>query len=116
MNKLIIAGSRHFKDKQFIFSEIDKFINGEKFIIISGGTRGVDNIGEQYAKERGLSTVLVKPDWDKYGKAAGPIRNEQMAKFATHCILFWNGKSKGSKSMKNLAIKYNLVLREILIN
>ena len=54
-----------------------------------------------------------KADWVKYGKAAGPIRNEEMAKYADACIVFWDGKSPGAKSMIALAKKYELKLRVI---
>lgn len=69
--------------------------------------RGADRIGEQYAKENGLKKTIFKAEWGKYGRAAGPIRNEEMAKIADCVICFWDGKSAGTKSMINLAKKYN---------
>ena len=50
-------------------------------------------------------------DWDKYGKAAGFIRNEQMAQNADALVVFWDGKSRGTKNMIELAAKYKLKVR-----
>lgn len=112
--RLIIAGSRYFNNKELLFKEVDKIMQPNTEIV-SGGAKGADKLGELYAKEHNLKLTVFSADWDKYGKSAGPIRNEQMASYVTHCILFWDGKSKGSMSMRNLAKKYNLVLTEVLI-
>lgn len=50
--------------------------------IVSGGADGADSIGEMVAREDGLGLVLFPADWDKHGRAAGPKRNEQMARYA----------------------------------
>ncbi len=75
----------------------------------------------EYAEKRkGLQDLLIKnnikiiefpADWEKFGKKAGYIRNEEMAKYSDSCIVFWDGKSKGTKHMIELAKKYNLNLK-----
>ena len=42
-------------------------------------------------------------EWDKYGRKAGPLRNEAMARYADALLAYWNGESKGTKSMIELA-------------
>ena len=54
------------------------------------------------------------PDWDKYGKSAGMIRNKQMAEYATELLLIWVGESKGSAHMKKEAEKRGLKITEII--
>ena len=44
---------------------------------------------------------------DKYGKSAGPRRNQQMVVDCDYCILFWDGKSRGTKNDIDLCKKYN---------
>ncbi len=56
-------------------------------------------LGEKYAAENGFKIERYPAEWDKYGKMAGPIRNEKMAKSADYVICFWDGQSKGTKSM-----------------
>jgi hypothetical protein len=52
--------------------------------------------------------------WDLFGKKAGYMRNEEMAKVADAAIIFWDGKSKGSKHMIDISKKYNLKLRIVM--
>lgn len=123
MFKIIIAGGRDFNDYPLLEIEVKKFIvemaQGKKLnrfrdlTIISGNAIGADRLGEQFATENWIGIENYPADWDKYGKAAGPIRNEEMAKNATHCIVFWDGKSRGTKNMIENAQKYKLVLKII---
>lgn len=118
--RIIIAGSRTFDDYEALCEHVNKFIllnryaatNGayktNEVEIVSGGARGADKLGERYAKEHCLSLKVFPADWDKYGKSAGYIRNTEMAKYANCLIAFWNGKSKGTAHMINLAPKYDL--------
>ena len=116
MNKIIIAGSREFSDYNLLEREVKKFIVEENIvnpIIISGIAKGADKLGEDFAKKFKLNVELYPADWDSYGKRAGFLRNEQMAKCASHCIVFWDGDSKGTGHMIDLANKYNLKLKVI---
>ena len=82
--------------------------------IISGGARGADTLGERFANEMGLEISRFIPDWDGLGKRAGYVRNAEMAKFAVEdgnygvLIAFWDGQSRGTKHMIDLAKRYGL--------
>lgn len=110
--KIIIAGSRTFNNYELLKSEMNKLISPDVFCmdieIFSGCAKGADILGEQYAKEYGFTIKRFPADWGKYGKKAGYIRNQQMSNFATHCVCFWDGKSKGTKMMIDLAKKAGL--------
>ena len=58
--------------------------------IVSGGARGVDKLGEQIADEQHIPVTKFLADWDNYGKGAGFIRNEEMAKYADELLAVWN--------------------------
>lgn len=113
MIKIIIAGSRDFEDyellKRFCDSIIEKLALTD-VQIVSGGCSGADYLGEQYALERGHKLVNILPNWELHGKAAGPIRNREMAQYADILIAFWDGKSRGTKSMIDEASKASLVI------
>ena len=75
-------------------------------IFISGGCRGADSLGERYAAENGFETEIYPAVWGKYGRAAGPKRNKEIAEISDYIICFWDGKSKGTTSLLNFAEKY----------
>lgn len=120
--RVIIAGSREFDDFPKlmnscidILSSITNKNDGlDKIRIVSGAARGADRLGEQYAKIASYEVSRFPADWDGLGKRAGYIRNAEMAKFVVAdgnygvLIAFWDGKSKGTKHMINLAEKYGL--------
>lgn len=113
-SKVIIAGGREFNQYDLLKFKCDKILKDlGDVIIISGGARGADALGERYAKERGLKCEKYEADWDTYGKSAGYKRNEEMAKNAGYLIAFWDGRSKGTGHMIDLAKQYNLKVRII---
>lgn len=110
--KVIIAGSRSFDDYDTL-EEVCKEILAEywdhrNIVIISGGAAGADYQGEVFAYQNQLSLSTFKAQWKQYGKVAGHLRNEVMAKEADMLIAFWDGASKGTENMIKLARKHNL--------
>lgn len=114
---IIIAGSRDFTDYNIVKKSLKNFLiskqTTDKPTIICGMARGADMLGYRLAKEFKLLLKEFPADWDRFGKSAGYIRNEQMAKYAHEngngvLFAFWDGKSKGTKWMIELAKKYNL--------
>lgn len=102
MNKLVICGSRDFNNYLYLKKRIDKVIknwNKDETLIIEGGARGADRLGRLYAEKNGIQYKTYPADWDKLGKRAGYVRNIQMAETATHAVVFWDGKSPGTKQM-----------------
>lgn len=112
MFKVIIAGGRDFNDYELLQKVCDYYLQNQKQIeIVSGNARGADKLGERYANEHNLQLKLFPANWDKFSKSAGYIRNEEMAKYGNGLIAFWNGKSKGTKHMIDLANQHNLKIR-----
>lgn len=103
--RIVIAGGRDFTNTGMAFICLEPLVRAGD-IIISGHASGADHIGELYAEKHELECELYPADWKTYGRAAGPIRNEQMAKVADKLIAFWDGKSRGTRSMINLAKKH----------
>ncbi len=106
MIKVIVAGGRDFKDYELLRTKLDQALRNrlnEEIVVVSGKARGADSLGERYAKERGYKISSHPADWDTYGKAAGYIRNKEMAEEADVLMAFWDGKSRGTMHMINLA-------------
>ena len=117
--RVIIAGSRDFNDYELLKKSAIEIITKKTMLpdltrIISGGARGADSLGERFANEMGLEISRFIPDWDGLGKRAGYVRNAEMAKFAVEddndgmLIAFWDGQSRGTKHMIDLAKRYGL--------
>lgn len=109
--RLVVAGCRDFHDYAVASSEINKHLQKldveYSVIIVSGRAEGADKLGERYAAEHNLTIERFPAEWDKYGKYAGPRRNAQMAQAADAVLVFWDGKSKGTKNMIENAKKAN---------
>ena len=73
--------------------------------MVSGGARGPDTLGVLWARDNGIEIKEFLPDWDKYGKSAGFIRNTQIVEAADLVIAFWDGVSRGTKDSIDKAEK-----------
>lgn len=120
MIRIIIAGSRNFNDYDRLEYECSRMISSIRYKylidknsieIISGTANGADKLGEKFANSNNISVKKFPANWSKYGKRAGYIRNCEMADYATQdgcegfLFAFWDGKSKGTKMMIDIANK-----------
>lgn len=115
MSRWIVAGSRDFYDYDVLNRVLEQYLreeNVDDIEIVSGTAKGADTLGERFAKEHGIKCSRFPADWNKYGRSAGPIRNTEMAAYASKqngsLFAFWDGESRGTKNMIDLARKYNL--------
>ena len=109
IKRVAVAGCRHYENydeaKEYIDFCIGEIRKKHTLIFVSGGCRGADSLGERYAVENGFETEIYPADWDKYGRAAGPKRNKKIAEISDYIICFWDGQSRGTKSLINFAEK-----------
>lgn len=104
--KLIVAGSREIIDEEFVSGWLDKMncaLNISE--VVSGTCRGPDTFGEDWARENWVHIKRFPANWDEFGRAAGPIRNREMAKYADVAIVFISQGSRGAKNMMEEMIK-----------
>lgn len=119
--RIIIAGGRDFNNYTLLEKECYAILcsSGDKSYIeiVSGCANGADKLGERFANNFALKVIKLPADWDTYGKSAGYKRNEQMAIYAKEqdgvLVAFWDGKSKGTKHMIDLARKHKLTVHII---
>ncbi|MDF1659966.1 MAG: SLOG family protein [Verrucomicrobiales bacterium] len=102
---VIVAGGR---DYQFTDDDIAKLDGIPIREVVSGGASGADRCGEQWAESRGIPVKRFPADWKTHGRAAGPIRNRQMAEYADAVALFPGGR--GTASMAKEAEKAGIVI------
>lgn len=115
IKRIVVAGCRDYNNymeaKEYIdfcLSNIKKRYN---LVFLSGGCKGSDALGERYAKENSFEIERHLAEWQKFGKAAGPKRNSEMAKICDYVICFWDGRSNGTKSMIEFAKQKNKPIR-----
>lgn len=133
--KVIIAGGRDFTDYALLKRKVDNILKNKKNILVVSGACntgkltynrpdgtavcGADGLGERYAEEKGHDVKHFPADWGKFGRAAGMIRNGEMAEYVAEdvkeggAIVFWDQKSKGSKGMIHEATKRGLKVKII---
>ena len=109
--KVIIAGGRNITDYKFVSDAMShdgaQYIVSKLTEVVSGGAKGVDYLGESWAEISNKPYKIFKANWKKHGRAAGPIRNEEMGDYADALIAVWDGKSSGTKHMINYMRKLN---------
>lgn len=104
--KLIIAGSRDFDDYYLMEEYIRNMINIESITeVVSGTAKGADSLGEYWAQNHTKKVEKMPAWWEIYGKKAGYVRNVKMGEYADIAVVFWDGKSRGTKSMIDIMDK-----------
>lgn len=112
--RLLVGGSRGYPHMRPVlhilnlaWAEWNDRRDSSEFCIIAGGAKGPDWWAEAWAKEyarAGVTADIYRADWEKHGRRAGAIRNQQMLTEGkpTHAVLFWDGKSRGTRMMKDM--------------
>ena len=118
MKRVLICGGISFSDEELFNKTLDEMIDKENTILVSGHAKGADTLAEKYAEKHGIEIKIFPPEWSKYGRAAGPIRNKQMLDYISKAdenlvIAFWNGQSKGTKHTVETANKMGIKVQII---
>jgi hypothetical protein len=96
--RVIIAGSRDFLDYEVLKKAMVES-GFDVTEVVSGCARGADKLGERWAEEMGIPIARYPADWNRYGNAAGPRRNDEMAKNADALVAFPTRDSRGTRDM-----------------
>lgn len=127
--RLIIAGGRDFNDINILVSCLNIVIAGvskNSLEIVTGMAAGADMLGYEVAKHNGIiykefpakwddlnvpkCKVITRRDGTQYNVLAGYNRNEEMADYADTLLAIWDGRSKGTKHMIDLAVNKGLIV------
>ena len=98
--KVAVVGSRNLTD-----IALEQYISQQVQEIVSGGAVGVDSCAAEYAKSRGLKLTEFLPQYERYGRAAPIVRNKEIVDYADKVLVFWDGSSKGARSVIRYAQK-----------
>ena len=109
--KIGVVGSR-----RVMVDKLERFIPNDCEKIISGGAVGADKCAAEYAKRRGIELMEILPEYKKYGKAAPIIRNKLIVNESDQIIAFWDGSSKGTKSVIEYCEKINKPCTVVMVS
>ena len=112
--RIAIIGSRNFDNYKLVIETLKPY-KSKISLIVSGAAKGADSLGEKWAIDNKIQTLIFPADWEKHGKRAGFIRNEDIIKNCDGVIAFWNGISKGTAHSLSLAEKYNKPVKIVKI-
>ncbi len=112
--KLAIIGSRTFNNYGLLQETLEQY-KSKITLVVSGAAKGADSLSERWAIKNNIKTLIFPADWEKYGKRAGFIRNEDIIKNCDCVITFWDNVSKGTAHSLSLCEKYNIPYKIIKI-
>lgn len=107
--RVAIVGSREFPN----LDQVREYVRTlpPDTIVISGGARGVDRTVEYEARRIGLEVEIWPANWNRYGKRAGFLRNQDIVNSADELIAFWDGQSRGTLHSVELARERGIPVR-----
>lgn len=116
--KLAIVGSRNFTNRNLFDETIIYILQvwGVPLEVISGGAKGADTLGEKWANENQIPTIIYRADWKQHGRAAGLIRNKDIISNATHVLAFPSRTGRGTQHSIGLAKKQNKKIHIVWID
>lgn|SRR3990167_8714384 len=95
--RLAVAGYRDYHDREKVFQLLDLFRETNLVEeIITGDARGVDSLARDYARINNIKLTVFTAQWNKYGKRAGPLRNQEIIDNSDFLIAFVHMNSIGT--------------------
>lgn len=111
--RVLVSGSRNWSDAGTIHTALNEMraVHGE-IIVVHGGAKGADSIADSWARLRDVPVEVYPAQWDKYGKAAGMKRNQQMLDTGIDVVAaFPLGRSPGTRGMMRIATSAGVKVR-----
>lgn len=108
--KILISGDRDWEDDAAVGEVIyDYWVQyGSDLTIITGGARGADTAAEtwtwflqQFYPDDAPELIVLRAEWNKYGKSAGPIRNREMLNLEPDKVIGFHNDIENSKGTKD---------------
>jgi hypothetical protein len=111
--KVLVCGGRDFTDRELLYEVLDEYIYGPEDEIISGMARGADMMAAEYGWGAGIRVWEFPAQWDVHGRAAGPIRNQQMLDEGKPDLVLAFPGGKGTAHMVRISKRAGVEVREI---
>jgi hypothetical protein len=101
--RVIVCGGRDYKDRAHLWAWLDKFHALHRITeLIEGGARGADTLAREWGHLNNVLTTTVVANWARYGRRAGPIRNQTMLDMRPDAVIAFPG-NQGTAHMTSIA-------------
>lgn len=119
--RVLVCGGRDYADHDAVYRELDKLClklkADEEIVVIEGGAKGADRLARDWARVAYVGVITVEADWEKHGRAAGPLRNTEMLVRAKPDLVLafpgGNGLEGGTGDMVKQALRANVAVNVI---
>lgn len=112
--RLLVCGGRDFDNDERVWTVLNSYDADHKFTaLIEGGASGADSAARRWARLGRLPVQTFKANWKKYGRAAGPIRNERMVLEGKPDIVIAFPGGKGTRNMIDTARLHGIAVIEV---
>jgi hypothetical protein len=115
MARVLVCGGREFADKGRVFTVLDYYREASEgfTVVIHGAARGADSLAGEWAAARGISVEEYPANWERDGRAAGPIRNAQMLREGKPTVVVAFPGGRGTADMIAQAKRAGVPVLEI---
>lgn len=112
--RILVCGGREFADWRTVSDALWAIHHDTRILeLIHGGARGADDMAACWARQNGVNQRTFKPDWQAFGKAAGPIRNERMLREGKPDLVIAFPGGRGTADMVRRAESAGVPVRRI---
>lgn len=112
MTRIAVTGSRSYTSRAFVFATLDRMVPRDALLYVGDAT-GLDAFAREWAEGRRRDHAVCYADWDTWGKAAGPVRNQRMVFEVQELIAFIDGAGPGTKNCITQAKARGLIVHEV---
>lgn len=101
--RILVTGDREWACLGIAESVVTRLVArfGSEIVIVHGGAKGVDLAFELAAREQELATEVHEVDWEKYGRKAGPLSNQEMVDRGAELAVVVHRDLAGSRVAKD---------------
>lgn len=104
---VIVTGGRAYKNRELVTKVLDSL---NITMLVQGGASGADKIAKEWANTKGIRCLTIEADWNKYKKAAGPLRNSEMLKAFPNAVVVAFKGGKGTEDCVQRAMSRGMLV------
>jgi hypothetical protein len=109
--QVLVCGGRNYGDRRSVYECLDGLVP-RPTLLITGGANGADMLAADWAGYRQVPKLIFRADWERHGRAAGPIRNQQMLECKPDLVVAFAG-GRGTADMVRRAKAAGIHVMEI---